>query len=495
MTYTLDTIAAGRAAPVRRAIPARLREGVARESILIAALSALVFFWLIAVLFLLGNDSWMTVLWGREVAQHGIPRHDALTVMSHGKAFVDQQWLAQLPFWGVYALGGMRLALLLAISMLLAPVAIAATLARRRGASPTAVLAFVLVPALNFASILRAQLFSQLLFVALLALLLAESRRPSRRALLAFPLLVVWANLHGAVLQGAALVALLGAIENVRARRPSSRSIALIVVPWLCALATPYGLDAIGYYRMLLGNPILRQIEGEWRPPAFPDGMGFAVFLLAAAFVALVVKRRRDLNAFELATLLVTLAGALTAVRSVPWFAYSCLVLLPPLADRVLRRGAVTAPPHRVALLLAGVPAALAAVTLSVMLARPLDKIGPLWPRQAGLAVQQALRADPHARVFPSYEYPDWLLLTIPEARARVAYDGFFEELTHDQLAGVMDYLYQVGPDWERPTRGYRVIVLNPQLERSLVRTYDRRRTRVLYRDDNVVVFDRGSRA
>ena len=58
-----------------------------------------------------------------------------------------------------------------------------------------------------------------------------------------------------------------------------------------------------------------------------------------------------------------------------------------------------------------------------------------------------------------------------------------------------MDYLYQVGPDWERATRGYRVIVLNPQLERSLVRTYDRRRTRVLYRDDNVVVFDRGSRA
>ena len=41
---------------------------------------------------------------------------------------------------------------------------------------------------------------------------------PSRRVWLAFPLLVVWANIHGSVALGALLVMLLGAYELVRSR-------------------------------------------------------------------------------------------------------------------------------------------------------------------------------------------------------------------------------------------------------------------------------------
>ena len=89
---------------------------------------------------------------------------------------------------------------------------------------------------------MRAQVLSQLLFVTLFLLLVAESRRPSRRVALVVPLLVLWANLHGAVVVGAALTALLGAVELVRARgRSPLRPAALLVVPWLCIFATPYG--------------------------------------------------------------------------------------------------------------------------------------------------------------------------------------------------------------------------------------------------------------
>src|SRR5216117_3656704 len=158
MVRTLDTTATARPQPLARADPtSRLLRGIARESVVVAIAATLVFFWSVTVLALLGNDSWMTMVWGHEVAHHGIPHHDALTVMSHGKTFIDQQWLAQLGFWGVYVVGGMRLALLVAILLLLTPVALGMTLARRRGASPTGLLPFALLPALNYSTILRAQ--------------------------------------------------------------------------------------------------------------------------------------------------------------------------------------------------------------------------------------------------------------------------------------------------------------------------------------------------
>jgi hypothetical protein len=57
----------------------------------------------------------------------------------------------------------------------------------------------------------------------------------------------------------------------------------------------------------------------------------------------------------------------------------------------------------------------------------------------------------------------------------------------------VLRYQWQVGADWERFSDGYRVIVLDPQEQERLVKTYDARPTfRVLYRDRNVVVYDRG---
>src|SRR5438067_1905161 len=48
----------------------------------------------------IASDTWMTLAYGREVAQHGLPSHDALTVWAHGRTWIDQQWLGQLAFYG-----------------------------------------------------------------------------------------------------------------------------------------------------------------------------------------------------------------------------------------------------------------------------------------------------------------------------------------------------------------------------------------------------------
>jgi len=480
----------GVAAPTSRAFA--LRGFFEREGLLVVVCGALTAFWAFAAPYWLEADSWLTLLGGREIHAHGIPRTDDLTVITHGQPWVDQQWLAQVFFWNLTRLGGIRLDLLVTIALLVAPLVLAVRVARKRGASPISIVPFLALAALPLTSFLRAQLFSQLLFVVLFALLVRESRKPSRRVYLAFPLLVLWANLHGAVVVGAALVALLGACE-LAARRPWPRGAALLVAPWLCLVATPYGLGTLGYYKSTIANPVLRQTVTEWMSPTFTGRHGILLFLLACAGVALVVKRPRDLTRFELAALVLTLAGAMLAVRSIAWFAYTCVMLLPPLREAT--RGVAARTPNRLhavpALVMAvGAFGAVVAVALT-----PTSKLTRQWPPEAAAAVRQVTSEDPSARVLAANRYGDWLLYEIPDLRGRVAFDGRWELLETEQAKRVFDYFWQVG-DWQRLSDGYRVIVLDPKLQPDLVKSYDRRRgVRSLYRDGRFVVYDRGAAA
>jgi hypothetical protein len=455
---------------------------------------ALTAFWAFAAPYWLEADSWLTLLGGREIHARGIPRTDELAVLTHGQQWVDQQWLAQVFFWNLTRLGGIRLDLLVTIALLVAPLVLAVRLARRRGASPISVVPFLALSALPLTSFLRAQLFSQLLFVVLLALLARESREPSRRVFLAFPLLVLWANLHGAVVVGAALVALLGACE-LAARRPWPRAVVLLVAPWLCLVATPYGLDTVGYYKATIANPVLRQTVSEWMSPTFTGRHGLLLFLLAGAGVALVVARPRDLTRFELAALVLTLAGGMLAVRSIAWFAYACLVLLPPLRE-ASRKHAAARESNRLHALPALVMAAVAVGAIAIVAVAPTSTLTRQWPAGAAAAVEQVTRADPNARVLAANRYGDWLLYELPELRGRIAFDGRWELLTTEQAKHVFDYFWQVGDDWESLSDGYRVIVLDPKLQPELVKTYDtRRHVHTLYRDKRFVVYDRGAAA
>src|SRR5207247_1325754 len=80
-------------------------------------------------------DTWLVVLGGREIVAHGLPSHDTLAIWTHGREWVDQQWLAQLVFYGLYALGGVKLALSVHVAATTAAFTAAVVIARRRGAS------------------------------------------------------------------------------------------------------------------------------------------------------------------------------------------------------------------------------------------------------------------------------------------------------------------------------------------------------------------------
>ena len=474
--------------------PAVVPSVLATEGLLVAICGAYVAVWSLAASSLVRADSWLTLLAGREIVAHGLPRHDTFAVMTHGREWVDQQWLAQLFYYGLAAAGGMKLAVLVTIVLLAASLAFAIAFARRRGASALRIAPFALLPGGFFTSFVRTQVLSQLLFVGLLALLAAESRRPTRRVYLAFPLLALWANLHGAVVVGAALMTLLGLCE-LFGRRGTVRALALVALPWACVLATPYGLSVAGYYRETLTNPLFRAALTEWQPPTFLSPVGLPAFLLAAAVVASLAARARLLTPFERATLALTAVGALTAVRSITWLALAALMLLPPVLEDwwPSRDGRGAARRLNAALALAATGAGV--VAFAAAAAAPKAHVTRRWPAGAVEAVSRVLRDDPQARVLASYEYGDWLLYTSPRVRGRIAFDGRWELLPRARMRAVLDYLYESGAGWERPGAGYRILVLNPDTESRLVETSESRPgTRVLYRDRQVVVLDRGSR-
>ncbi|MBA2626927.1 MAG: hypothetical protein H0U85_02870, partial [Gemmatimonadales bacterium] len=81
----------------------------------------------------------MMLVSGREVAQHGLPHHDTLFLWTNGRRWVDQQWLAQLAYYGLHVAGGVRLVLIANTFFVVGAAAIAFTFARLRGASPRAI--------------------------------------------------------------------------------------------------------------------------------------------------------------------------------------------------------------------------------------------------------------------------------------------------------------------------------------------------------------------
>jgi hypothetical protein len=255
--------------------------------------------------------------------------------------------------------------------------------------------------------------------------------------------------------------------------------------------ASPYGFTLVSYYRATTGNPEFSKFLSEWKPPAPFTPWGLALILAIALAAFLVVRRPRGLTFFELGVLLITLLTAIMAARSIVWFSFATALLLPQLmAQRERPRSAGAREFLGAAALVAIVGAAFVSGRSFI---DPPAAVTHDLRRPALPSIERVLRTDPRARVFASYDVADWILFRVPEARGRVAYDGRWEILPPSEMARLVRHLEQKGPNWDAPTVGYRLLVLNPQGQKDVVAAYAARKAiRTLYRDKDVVVFDRG---
>lgn len=481
--------------PARRAI-----EGATTDNLLVVLILALATFLLVIGRELLVADSWLTLLSGREIVQHGLPHRETLTTIPFGRTWTDQQWLAQLVFYGLDRVGGLGLAVVFNALIVTAAMAVTVTAARVRGASSrmtllAAVLCLVIAPS-SWA--LRAQSVALPLFALTLALMATDSRLVARRTLLVFPVLLLWANVHGSVVLGALLVSfagVLGVLGSIFRRRSQAgrmwRSILFLVAPWACLFASPYGTGLVSYYRLLLVDSPVSKTITEWRAPQ-PHGYTLVFFTVAAATLAIAIWQWRRLSLYDLGVLALTLAGAARSVRGIVWFSIAVAMLLPLALDGVVRPS-LSPPVHR--RLARGLTAGLAcilAATAVLALARSDRWYEQKWPEGAARAAADAAAAsDVPAAVWPSDRYADWLLWKQPALRGRIAWDVRFELLTYPEIRSIVLFKSHK-PGWRGPVHRYPVLVLDRRRTPAQVRSLSREPgTRILFADRRIAVLGR----
>jgi hypothetical protein len=308
-----------------------------------------------ALLGSVGADArWLAAL-GRTIISQGSIPSGVPYAAAPSVDWVNVPVLGELVFHALQVVGGDRgllLGQLVAVTVTLTLLALGMRALGAPDAASATVLVLVFFAGLPSFIIVRAQLFSLVLFCAALLLLRAESRRPSRRVWLLVPLVVLWANLHGAVLVGLAVAAAYLVLERAR-REPV---VAASVLAACCAglFLTP-ALAASGeYYLGVLRGEAAQRGEGMWAPLSLH--MPFDVLFVALALPLLVFAIRSGLRVWELACIAAFAGLTLHAGRNSVWLL--CFIAAPAahgLGKRFLRDFSV---PPRTLALCAWIPAA-----------------------------------------------------------------------------------------------------------------------------------------
>jgi len=438
-----------------------------RESMLVVVVGAYTCGLLARLPDQLHQDGWLALVSGRFVAHAGLPSTDSLTAWTAGAKWVDQQWLAQLTFYRLFQLGGLRLVMLGHVALLAAALGLAIVAARWRGGSARSV---ALVATLSLMTILmsaqlRAQSFAYVLFVSVAWLLIADARHPSRRVLLALPLLIAWANLHGSVVLGAGLVGLRGVFLFFERRRLRGATMTLGAI--VCLFASPYGLSLLGYYRSTAFNASFSRIVTEWQRST-PSLLTASFYVLAFVGMWLVGRHGGRVTRYEKIALLLTVIGGMLALRNMVWFCYLALIVLPtPLGDTLQPQSAGERPRFKLGIAVAAGVALLAAGAAAA--AQPGSwYAGKAYPDAAAHSVAIAAASQPSARIFADIRYADWLLWQQPELAGRVVYDARLELLHRNRLEQLYRWTNHAST---AATKGSQVLVLDRRDAPASLRT------------------------
>src|SRR5712691_2541468 len=279
-----------------------------------------------ALLATVGADArWLAAL-GREIVERGsiptgVPHAAALSM-----DWVNVPVLGELIFHALQTVGGDKGVLFRSLVAAAAALTLLALGMRALGA-PDAASAAVLVTVFFAAApsfiIVRAQLFSLVLFCVVLLLLRSEARSPSRRIWLLVPLIILWANLHGAVLVGLAVAAAYLVFE--RTRREPILAAGVLTVSTVALLLTPALGDSGDYYLGVLRSEAALRGEGMWAP--LSSHAPFDVLFVALVVPLIMFALRSGLQLWEIASVAAFATFTVHAGRNSVWLL--CIVAAP----------------------------------------------------------------------------------------------------------------------------------------------------------------------
>lgn len=324
---------------------------------------------------------------------HSFLRHDLYSFTAAGHAWVNTEWLAEIPFYFAYRAFGVAglkaMTFILPSVMMLLLLYLCYQESRNFKASVAVCCAASFLAKVSYGP--RTILFGYILLILLLIILERYRHRGSGPLWLLPPLFCLWANTHGSWALGLILFFIVavsglfqgqwGKIESARWSPPQIRALALTGAASVAALfVNPYGWRLVYYpFDLAFHQKLNTAHVAEWVSVNFQDTRGKVVFLLIAGLLIAALVRNRRWNLAELLMLLFALHTALTHVRF--------LVLLAIVAAPLLAKLLDFFPPYRPEL---DTPRLNAAVILAMLVA-----MAYFWPRPA--AIQKSL-----AEVYPA---------------------------------------------------------------------------------------------
>jgi hypothetical protein len=387
----------------------------------------------------LNGDLYLLLFSGRYIAHHGPVGTDPFPTIEHGHAWLNQQWLSEVGFYGAErVIGTTGITVLYALGIGL-PLALVLAAIRRKGTVRILVVAALYLPGILAIIHPRAAGFTLLLFAALVVLVISGLRLdPEARAraapplwmLAAIPLLfALWANLHGGFIAGLLLI---GAVTTglwIDGRRgqvgvPGAQIAILAGAGVLAAVAatfaTPLGVD-IWSYVLSFRNPALKLASTEWEPAT--HSAPAVAFVVIAAAVALWTWWRAP-RPRRVMPVLVAAGFVLFAVTSMRNLIFVAPALAFQIACSLPDRAAA---PSRAVVGLAGSAAAAAVIVYAAVLGPPSSN------RVGNSAVQYAIEHPPKEGRIVAYAGPSsYMLWRAPETP--VVIDGWLEHFTEGEL-------------------------------------------------------------
>jgi len=458
------------------------------------------------------------------VANHAAPLRDVFSFSKPDAPWFAWEWLSDVLFAGLNALGGLQAVVVFSMLLILATFTGLYLLVRRQSNPVVAIVVTMIAAAASSIHWLaRPHLFTLLFLVMFYALL--ERVREGRTRIAGVPILVLfpvvsilWTNLHGGFFVGALLIAAYGAGEMLRrwflpegaegAAQPHlARNFLLSAAGcMLASLINPYGYHLHVHMAQYLRDPWNSQHIAEFLSPNFhhPTAIFFELMLVLAVVATARNVRRGQFT--EAALMVVWAHGGLLAARNIPIF----MILAAPPVGAAIHQWLQALPEMQVAAWLRAAAARFnrvvadsaeteamprfhlvsvlgSALVLALIYApNPPKKFRAefdpdVYPAKA----LQSLRSDPSARIFTNDEWGDYLIYT----RHRVFVDGrsdFYGDDFEDKYIDVMNVKY----GWEQTLARFSVdTVLLPPSAPLAGALKESQKWRVAYDDGIALVF------
>lgn len=246
----------------------------------------------------LSGDVWWHLKTGQWiVGHHALPRFDPFSFTAT-RAPVLHEWAWEVVSWLVYSRVSHAALAYLSIALMTGAflVTFGLALARSRNALASFIVIALSASASAFVSEMRPQVFACLMFALFVAILERYQRRRTRAIWLLVPMTVIWANFHGGVVSGIALLAAEVAILAISPpgwarehERPRLRAVLPMLGVFLAvavaALVNPGGSQVYLHPITIMSHPATSSSANG--SPSFQDRTGRLLLVMLGAWCML----------------------------------------------------------------------------------------------------------------------------------------------------------------------------------------------------------------